>query len=219
MIIVFEGLDLSGKSTQIDEFVTNLEKEELSYIVVRALDVNERTKELAKEILDERGLLTPEQELTRWLEVHKEAQQEIRELELLFDVVILDRHIYSYCAMQGYAQGPDFYARAIEYTKDFVSPDLVFFLKRKPEVEIVDAALERSGKADVYERRPVHFHKLIHDGLETQFTKETCHPTLVGKTVVSVDPFSADIQTVAKTIFSFFMGYVVGNPNALKPIN
>lgn len=217
MIVVFEGLDLSGKSTQIDEFVTNLEKEQFSYKVVRALDVSERTKELAKDILDEKGLLTPEQELERWLEVHREAQQEIRELELFYDVVILDRHIYSYCAMQGYAQGPDFYARAVEYTKDFVSPDLVFFLNRNPHVDIRESAIERSGFADVYEQRPVDFHVKIHEGLINQFSPETCHPTLEGKTVVSINPFSDEIDVIAKKIFTFFAGFSIAHPNLFKP--
>ena len=133
LFISFEGIDYSGKSTQIDLLTKKLEELGKPYITLRepgGTVIGEKIRDI---LLDrEADEMTPETELLLYSAARAQLvrQEVIPHLEKGY-VVILDRFFDSTLAYQGY--GRDLPVNKIEQITDFAVemnvPDLTFYLR------------------------------------------------------------------------------------------
>jgi dTMP kinase len=127
LLIVLEGIDGSGKSTQAELLLEYLRRRGLDALSFREPSAGRWGKEIKRKARRPDSL-TPEQELDLFLKDRKENVR--RNLEPALrrrKVVVLDRYFYSTIAYQG-AKGID-RQRIRELHKPFViEPDLVFIL-------------------------------------------------------------------------------------------
>jgi dTMP kinase len=127
LLIVFEGIDGSGKSTQARRLQRKLKS--MGYAVV---SLREPTRgkwgRAIRRLARTEGSLTPEEELDLFVEDRREnVRKNIRPALAERKVVILDRYYFSTIAYQG-AKGID-PARIRRLNESFASrPDLVFIL-------------------------------------------------------------------------------------------
>jgi dTMP kinase len=154
MIVVFEGLDFSGKTTQIKLFKQYLESKGLNVVVLKEPDDNIFPE--LKNIIGKRKL-QPQTELFLFLAMHVELTKKVYELfyetdfENIPDVVIIDRFIYSTLSYQGVGRDIGFelvdmlinhfvkiYTKNDEIFK--IEPDIVFYI----DIPIEEVLLRRS---------------------------------------------------------------------------
>jgi dTMP kinase len=130
-LIVFEGIDGSGKSTQAKILAERLDKRHYAAVLLREPSDSHWGRTLRKKALRDHSL-TPEEELELF---QKDRQENVsKNIKPALDknrVVILDRYYFSTMAYQG-AKGIDV-ERIRRLNQRFaVPPDLVFILDIPP---------------------------------------------------------------------------------------
>ena len=150
VLIVFQGIDGSGKTTQAEILLAKLLKMGVAAVYFREPSLGRWGREI-KEKAAFADSVTPEEELDLFQKDRRE-NVEINLLPALSEkkVVILDRYYFSTIAYQG-AKGIDpAYIRRIneEFT---VAPDIVFILDVDPRAGL-DRIAERSQKDELFER-------------------------------------------------------------------
>nr|MDP6657848.1 dTMP kinase [Nitrospinaceae bacterium] len=101
-LIVFEGIDGTGKSTQCQKMETRMREYGVPVIRLREPTDGVWGQKIRKILSDGRGAVTPKEELTWFIEdrredVEKNILPALRENK----VVLLDRYYYSTAAYQG----------------------------------------------------------------------------------------------------------------------
>jgi len=147
MLAVFEGIDGSGKATQIRSLVKHLKLRGRKCEVLAYPDMNGPLGLLIGDLLHGRLTLGAEAQFFIFLADIARDQARLREALVLNDVVILDRYCFSTIAYQkckGMAE-----KRALGFVKDakFIVPDVVLLLdvdakeatKRKEAQKTLDA--------------------------------------------------------------------------------
>lgn len=123
MLIVFEGADRVGKTTNIQNFKDHILKRELTCIVIKYPDLSEgKTGDILKNILEKKVTVTEEERVKLFIENRTNTLEYLLECLHTYNVVILDRYVYS----------------AIAYIKDlskftdvseaYIKPDLLVYL-------------------------------------------------------------------------------------------
>jgi dTMP kinase len=127
LLIVLEGIDGSGKSTQAELLLEDLRRRGLDALSFREPSAGRWGREIKRKARRSDSL-TPEQELELFLKDRKENVRGNLEPALKRKkVIVLDRYYYSTIAYQG-AKGID-RQRILELHKPFaIEPDLVFIL-------------------------------------------------------------------------------------------
>ncbi len=163
LFITFEGLEGSGKSTQIKLLRGFLTKNEIRVKTLRdpgSTIIGEKIREILLNRKHTR--MAPYTELLLYLAartqmIEEKAKKAFRE----FDVVICDRFYDSTIVYQGYAAGINInFIKAI--TKKFaynIKPNLTFFLDAAPKT-----ALARIKEKDRIESKPLSFHDKLRRG-------------------------------------------------------
>lgn len=149
-LIVFEGIDGAGKSTQAEILIKTLREKGFNVVYFREPSEGKWGREIKRKAahLDS---LSPEEELELFLKDRKEnvgknLKPALREKK----IVILDRYYFSTIAYQG-AKGID-RERIKKMNEGFVvEPDLVFFLDVDPQ-EGLDRIKNRRKKDKLFER-------------------------------------------------------------------
>lgn len=127
VLIVFEGIDGAGKSTQAHLLLKELNSKRIEAIYLREPSDSKWGRQIKEKAL-QAGSLTPEEELLLFQKDRKEnVRNNIKPALQKKNVVILDRYYYSTIAYQG-AKGIS-EQRIREMNESFVvQPDLVFIL-------------------------------------------------------------------------------------------
>lgn len=123
MLIVFEGADRVGKTTNIQNLKDHILKHELTCIVIKYPDLSEgKTGDILKNILEKKVTVTEEERVKLFIENRTNTLEYLLECLQTYNVVILDRYVYS----------------AIAYIKDlskftdvseaYIKPDLLVYL-------------------------------------------------------------------------------------------
>ena len=131
LLIVFEGIDGSGKSTQVQLLKNRLREMRLPFRSFREPTRGKWGKKIRQKAR-RAGSLTPEQELELFLRDRREnVRRNLRPALAAKKIVLLDRYYFSTIAYQG-ARGidPDKIRAANE--EFAVIPDLVFILDLDP---------------------------------------------------------------------------------------
>lgn len=129
-VVVFEGIDYSGKSTQINKFIENLKTHNLTHIVLKEPD---SVLPSLKQLLND-GNITPKTELFLFLASRVEVSNLVRKYkEMNVDVIILDRFTYSTYAYQSSFSRPDGVCEDMilllnNFATDNLVSDVVFYI-------------------------------------------------------------------------------------------
>ena len=176
MIICFEGLDFSGKTTQIKLFEQYLESNGLNVVVLK--EPGDNILPELKNVIGKRRL-QPQTELFLFLAMHVELTKKVHELfydtdiENIPDVVILDRFIYSTLAYQGVGRDIGFevvdmlinhFVKIDMDDKTFkIEPDIVFYIDI-PTVEVLKRRNElmRESQSE-FDKESMEFFKKVRD--------------------------------------------------------
>lgn len=158
MFISFEGLDGSGKTTQIERLHARLEAAGKTVVRVRepgGTAVSERIRSL---LLDPDAPIVPRAELLLFSAARAQVCDEIIRPALRSgDVVIADRFFDSTTAYQGGGRGlanPDWLGDFHRFVTDGLVPDLTVYLRLDPETALArrrarsatDDRMEASGQ-------------------------------------------------------------------------
>ncbi len=173
LFITFEGLDGSGKSTQLERMAASLERRGVAHVVTR-----------------EPGG-TPFADLLRELFLRREAAQVDGTVELMLvfasrrqhlieviepavangAVVLCDRFTDSTYAYQGGGRGvpPEVIAQADRLATGCRSPDRTLFFELSPEEA---QRRRRGGAADRIDRESLAFYRRVHETYERRMAAE-----------------------------------------------
>ena len=150
ILIVLEGIDGAGKSTQAEILMNRLHERGYDVVYFREPSEGKWGQEIKKKAAHPDSL-SPEEELDLFLKDRKEnVEKNLRPALEKKKIVILDRYYFSTIAYQG-AKGID-QERIRRVNEEFVvEPDLVFFLDVDPQ-EGLDRIKNRKKKDRLFER-------------------------------------------------------------------
>ena len=163
-----EGIDGSGKSTQIDMLISALESEGYSVVKLRepgGAKISERIREI---LLDPsfKGVMADKTELLLYNAARAQVIAEIIQPALdAGKIVIADRFAWSTFAYQGYARGlgADMVQRLTELTCDGCFPELTVVLDLTVEQSRARTA-KRGGAPDRLEQEKADFFERVRQG-------------------------------------------------------
>ena len=163
-----EGIDGSGKSTQIDMLISALESEGYSVVKLRepgGAKISERIREI---LLDAsfKGVMADKTELLLYNAARAQVIAEIIQPALdAGKIVIADRFAWSTFAYQGYARGlgADMVQRLTELTCDGCFPELTVVLDLTVEQSRARTA-KRGGAPDRLEQEKADFFERVRQG-------------------------------------------------------
>ena len=167
MFITFEGLDNSGKSTQVQLLAEHLTREGHRVLVLRepgGTDIGERIRMM---LLDKNNIsMTEASELFLFSASRSQLVKEIIKPALEGGMVVLcDRYYDSTTAYQGCGRGiPQEVISAINrYATDNLVPDITFFLDI-PIKEIEKRILRAKKNKDRMESSGIDFYERVRNG-------------------------------------------------------
>ena len=106
--IVFEGIDGSGKSTQIDLIVKKLIKDGIKHTLLREPGTTKTSEKIREILLDSKNDISNLTETLLFLAARAQLVREILEPNLKSNkFIICDRYCDSTLAYQGYGKGVD----------------------------------------------------------------------------------------------------------------
>ncbi len=101
-IIVFEGIDGSGKTYHINEVSKYLTKKRINFIKIREPGGSENSEIIRKLILNKKSNLKKKTDLLLYLAARNENFESLIKPNINKKVILLDRFIYSTVAYQHY---------------------------------------------------------------------------------------------------------------------
>lgn len=149
LLVAFEGIDGSGKTTQVDGLCALLERTGVAFVRTREPTdgpFGRRIRESART-----GRMSPEDEAAAFIEDRREHVRDLIAPALAEGkVVVVDRYLHSTVAYQG-ALGldPDELLRRQAFAP---APDLLFIVDVPPEVGL-SRVHGRGDRADLFEER------------------------------------------------------------------
>ncbi|MFN8369671.1 MAG: dTMP kinase [Bacteriovoracaceae bacterium] len=167
-LISFEGIEGSGKSTQILKFKEYLERENFTPYIFREPGGCTFSEILRGAILNSKVPIHPLSEAYLFASARSQLLFE-KILPILNDnpksVVLLDRYIDSSLVYQGIARnlGVDTILGIHSHYPLNTFPALTFYLKIDPATSL-ERQKARGGKADYFEKESLDFHQKIADG-------------------------------------------------------
>lgn len=166
IFISFEGLDGTGKTTQIRYLKKFLDEKNITYIVSREPGGTKLGEKLRKLVLDVRNEnLDDNAEVLIYAAARAQHVGEIIKPALESGkVVICDRYVDSSLAYQGYGRKMlnEVFSINDIITKD-VMPDITFLLQMKPQNSLERIAIREN---DRMEKESMSFHERVYRGYE-----------------------------------------------------
>ncbi len=190
-LIVFEGLDFTGKSTQARLLGESLRQQGYEVTLTRepgGTSIGEQVRQIL--LSDKNHDLDALSELLLFMTCRAQLTREIIKPALAAGhVVISSRYRMSSLAYQGYGRGLDLdlIRRLNDAATDHRPSDLVIFLDVGPE----DALARRGAHPDRIEQEDIPFYRRIYDGYKELLLDE---PTAL------IVPATEDIEAVATAI-------------------
>jgi dTMP kinase len=182
VLVSFEGIDGSGKSTQIRYLMHRLEQEGIKYKEFREPGGTELSEAIRAVLLNPDMVINPVAELLLFSAARSQlvSEQVIPLLNKGY-VVILDRFFDSTTAYQGYGRSslPINEIREMNRIASHgLLPDVTFYLKIEP----VDAQVRTTGlRRDRMENSGDRFYDLVTSGYNELATNEKRFKTLDGR--------------------------------------
>lgn len=163
MFIVFEGLDGSGKTTQIHHLAGHLKSRNIDHEVVAEPGTTEFGMKVRQVVLHEKLDITPRAELMLYEAARAQLTDErIQPLLTQGKTVISDRYSLSSIAYQGYGRQLDLskVRQLDDWATNNLIPDVTLFI----DIPLDEIAKRQSGYKDRLEQENLDFFKRVRDG-------------------------------------------------------
>jgi dTMP kinase len=195
-LISFEGIEGSGKTTQVKLFTKLLTDQGYTVHVFREPGTTEFGEKIRDALLSSQKGLNPLGQCLAFCAARAQLLHEVVGPLLLKKdtIVILDRYLDSTYAYQGFAFGLDIETITDLHNKDILKtrPDITFYLKISLEISM-QRQQKRGNNKDYFESQPESFYQKLIDGYD--YCAKTFNKRV--KTIdasLSVDEVSALIQ-------------------------
>ncbi|MFN7991091.1 MAG: dTMP kinase [Candidatus Micrarchaeia archaeon] len=183
MLVVFEGIDGGGKETQIRLLREALAKKGKT---LTALKYPTRKTQILNDYLEKKAIVQPKSLFLLFLADIAEDQENVRKALSSYDVVVLDRYVFSTIAYEvdsiDYARG-----KRIVESVEYIRPDMVVLLDLDPKLS---QERKRKQKAlDRYEENVSYLAGVRKNFLklaEERFLTPNWHRVDAGKTIEAV---------------------------------
>ena len=162
-IIVFEGIEGSGKSYHIDNIVKYLIREKKNFIHLREPGGNKNSEKIRKLILDNKSTFNKNTDLLLYLSARSENVELIKK-NYGKKIILIDRFVDSTIAYQHYGMGVNI--RFIKLVNEFLLKDInvnFTFLNLVNPKNMRDRLLKRK-KLNRYDKFNANFYKRVQDG-------------------------------------------------------
>jgi dTMP kinase len=148
--IVFEGLDGSGQSTQTKLLGSFSEKKGYQVILTKEPTLDSRAGRRIREALDEKISIEPDELQQLFAQDRKEHLEKLIIPNLKKGkIVISDRYFFSSFAYGSIDLDLNW---LIELNKDFILPDIIFFLEVRPEI-CLERIEKRGERIALFEKK------------------------------------------------------------------
>ncbi|MBI4846897.1 MAG: dTMP kinase [Candidatus Omnitrophica bacterium] len=162
LIISFEGIEGTGKSTQCRLLSKYLKNKGLKVIVLREPGSSVIGEDIRRILLHGKGKLTSFSETLLFIAARCQLVEEKISVNLRKkDIIILDRFIDATLAYQGFGAGVDL--KLIRKLNKAVAGDFTPNLTLLLDIEPKDGLI-RSGRNDRFEKRKLSFHSRVRNG-------------------------------------------------------
>ena len=104
-IFVFEGIEGTGKSTQVKSISVNLKKKGVPFIILREPGGSKNSEKIRKILLNKKSNFNPITDLLLYLASRSENIEKIINKNLYKKIILIDRFVYSTLAYQHYGMG------------------------------------------------------------------------------------------------------------------
>ena len=162
-LIVFEGIEGSGKSYHIDNIVKYLIREKKNFIHLREPGGNKNSEKIRKLILDNKSTFNKNTDLLLYLSARSENAELIKK-NYGKKIILIDRFVDSTIAYQHYGMGVNI--RFIKLINEFLLKDInvdFTFLNLVNPNNMRDRLLKRK-KLNRYDKFNANFYKRVQNG-------------------------------------------------------
>lgn len=162
ILLSFEGIEGTGKSTQTRRLCNYLKSKGIKYTVLREPGSSVLGEQIRNILLYSKGNLSNFAETLLFIAARDQLRRQKIDAALgKKDVVILDRYADATIAYQGYGSGVDLklISELNKLAMGAATPDVTILFDIDPKIGLV-----RSGRNDRFEKRKLAFHKRVRRG-------------------------------------------------------
>ena len=199
LFITFEGVDGSGKSTQINLLAEYLKEKNIDFILTRDPGGTKLGSKLRDILLNYDGKIAPFCELFLYLADRAQHVEEVIIPALNKNKIVLcDRYIDSTLAYQGYARGLniDEIINLNNLVTHTLLPDLTILF----DINIENSIKRIGDKKDRLESEAAHFHKKVREGYLELAEREPER--------IKVIDSNREINEISKDLIQIISGYL-----------
>lgn len=170
-LIIFEGIEGSGKSTQIKNVISFLKKKKLKYIKLREPGGVTTSEKIRKLILNKKSKFNPLTDLLLYNAARNENVNNVIKKYYKKKIIIIDRFIYSTIAYQHYGMQLDLKLINILNKKILknMKIDHIFFHKIK--ITTMKKRIKKRNNNNRYDEFENNFYKKVQYGYNKIFKK------------------------------------------------
>ena len=159
-LIVFEGIEGSGKTTLINHVSKYLKKKKISFIKIREPGGNKNSEKIRKLILNKKNKFNPLTDLMLYLASRSENIENVIKKNYKKKIILLDRFIDSTIAYQHYGMGIN--------KSLIVNINKILLKKIRPNITFLNIVNMRNLKKRLYLRK----NKNRYDNFKIKFYKK-----------------------------------------------
>lgn len=173
MFITFEGVEGSGKTTQINLLCQYLSKRKIDFVATREPGGSPIGDSLRRILLSEESRIEPKTELLLYLAERSEHIEKVIKPNIAKGkMVICDRFSDATRAYQifGRKLPRNIVESLIEFSTNGLEPDLTILLRLDPQTALIRAKMRNSQSLfseGRFESEELEFHKRVFEGYET----------------------------------------------------
>jgi len=162
-IIVFEGIEGSGKSFHINNIVNYLKKKNKKFIQIREPGGSKNSEKIRNLILNNRSTFNKNTDLLLYLSARSENIELIKK-NIGKKIILIDRFVDSTIAYQHYGMGVD--SNIIEFINNFLLKDIKinFTFLNLVNQKNMQIRLAKRKKLNRYDKFNSSFYKKVQDG-------------------------------------------------------
>ena len=194
-LIIFEGIECSGKSTQLNNVIIFLKKNKKKFLYLREPGGNKNSEKLRKLILNNKSNFNKFTDFLLYMASRSENMEKIIKKYYKKRIILIDRFIYSTLAYQHYGFGinKNLIDTLNNYILDNVKPDHIFF--HTVSNKSLKKRLQKRRIKNKYDKFNFKFYNKVQNGFKKIF-KNNKNVTLIN----SDDHITNNKNTIIKQI-------------------
>lgn len=170
-LIIFEGIEGSGKSTQIKNIISFLKKKKLKYIKLREPGGVTTSEKIRKLILNKKSKFNPLTDLLLYNAARNENVNNVIKKYYKKKIIIIDRFIYSTIAYQHYGMHLDLKLINILNKKILKNMKIDHIFFHKIRISTMKKRIKKRNNNNRYDEFENNFYKKVQYGYNKIFKK------------------------------------------------